>query len=131
MREIKFRVWVAGRFYEWGFIGDHFVGLPDTNMENLSIREKMGRSQQFTGLLDKNGKEIYEGDILSYFIKSGISRAFGTRGVVEYNAPEFRIQGNPIAQKGQTHTEGDEQPTYYSRWEIIGNVCENLGLLEE
>ena len=64
MREIKFRVYLGGSWFYWGFIDDEFRGLPSTNREPLSIDEMRERSGQYTGLHDKNGKEIYEGDIV-------------------------------------------------------------------
>ena len=64
MREIKFRVFIDRKFYYWGFINNQFIGLPIVS--NLGQKEVMGRSQQFTGLLDRHGKEIYEGDIIAF-----------------------------------------------------------------
>lgn len=55
MREFKFRGWnrIVGRMSEPVLI-DKFP--KDTQWQNLEIL-------QFTGLVDRNGKEIYEGDI--------------------------------------------------------------------
>ena len=75
MRETKFRVWSDDRFHYWGFIDNGFRGVPQTN-EPLSFKEIEQRSQQFTGLHDKNGKEIYEGDIVNilpnYVLPDGV-----------------------------------------------------------
>lgn len=70
MREIKFRAWAKGEF-------DESIML-DWETFRHSIAEWIGNEErgcvlmQYTGLEDKNGKEIYEGDIvrLNEVIKS-------------------------------------------------------------
>ena len=70
MREIKFRILLGGHWHYWGFVqpidglGLCFSGLPSNNTESLSMEELQERSEQYTGLKDKNGAGIYEGDIL-------------------------------------------------------------------
>ena len=63
MREIKFRVYWSHQESDcFGF--DYFDGY-DGWREKDPLQEPVA-FEQFTGLRDKNGKEIYEGDILSH-----------------------------------------------------------------
>lgn len=64
MKEIKFRIYLGGKFYYWGFIANTFIGLPQSTDESITLEENKKRSQQFIGHTDKNGKEIYAGDIM-------------------------------------------------------------------
>jgi len=75
--------------------------------------------QQFTGLKDKNGKEIYEGDIMT---------GRNTPIVVGYNPPEFTFVYKNI--------DGGFCSNYYVGWadfegEIIGNIMENPEILND
>lgn len=80
MREIKFRAWYRNsmRFFDkpedfkWFFCGN------DGPERTLTSCELM----QYTGLKDKNGKEIYEGDILKAIHSSKLN---GVHSVVWHN----------------------------------------------
>ena len=60
MREIKFRAWSP----------EHKIMLPhefideETNLAMLNDEESDVVYMQYTGLCDRNGKEIYEGDMI-------------------------------------------------------------------
>lgn len=139
MREIKFRAWDKKK-KEWmkefyvghnGIVYDFFDNYyPIGNYypkELTCIPEKDFELNQVIGLTDKNGKEIYEGDILS-------SPSYGN---VEVVWPEKYITGDnedimawcvtgPDYKKLDGVYRGlDVQYT----WEIIGNIYENPELL--
>ncbi len=107
MREIKFRqprLNIRGEFLDWfywGFIDGGFIS---------PIRHDLD-SFQYTGRHDKNGKEIYEGDIFS-------SR--DRIGCVIYQAENgCGFQLDPVCT--WIPTDG----------EVIGNIYENPELLKE
>ena len=79
-REIKFRVWSKEfeKFLtkeEWffDFDGDlYFLETRDWDNNLIKCDENLYTIQQYTGLLDKHGKDIYEGDIVKI---QGLSRS--------------------------------------------------------
>lgn len=113
MREIKFRAWnnVLNKMYSW----NEFL---DTNIKQTFIAPESTAMilMQYTGLKDKNGKEIYEGDIVriqddKYFTKE-IQWKQGISG--------FIIKDVSLL---------DEY--VIKQLEVIGNIYENAELLED
>lgn len=70
-REIKFRAWdsIAGQMWEdVYFDGGHIYTIgPDGENASTMPRWDDNALMQFTGLKDKNGKEIYESDVVRLY----------------------------------------------------------------
>lgn len=122
-RTIKFRAWDGEMMITDGFLIRPWDGsLIRESVVNLLDYPLM----RFTGLTDKkNGREIYEGDIVSYH--TGMAEHAGefanTRhvGRVRYIAPSFYIQND---KHGFNASWKDES------LKIIGNIYENPELLD-
>lgn len=123
-REIKFRAWsekFIDKPMEYFELGEFFF---DKN--GISIPFEETEVMQYTGLKDKNGKEIYEGDILSY--KSAHPKHDGK---VFNNVVEFAI-GQSLCGWRMRNKSCIVKATPYKFVisEIIGNIYENPELLE-
>jgi uncharacterized phage protein (TIGR01671 family) len=77
---------------------------------------------QSTGLHDKNGKEIFEGDILDYKGRKALVRWHGS-----YASFIYRF----VDELQKRNTEWKPLYLAYMKCEIIGNVYENPELLED
>lgn len=126
IREIKFRGKAAGTWY-FGNLQTRkisrqqsaawIIGYDESPMLVSVDPSTVG---QFTGMYDKNGKEIYEGDI----VRTLVSRLTATKNkkyrnfVIRYVAPHFWNGYDALLM---------------SKWrmEVIGNIYDNPELLKE
>lgn len=133
MRDIKFRAWDGKRFHLWGFnlIGNGtFTGSPNPLFPN----------QQYTGLKDKNGKEIYEEDIVRILYTDWPSKSENDRRTLdEYKRDISHIAEvifNNVFHRAEFELSnqdwrGDIAPGRHGEIEVIGNIYENPELLNK
>lgn len=121
MRELKFRIWEEREkaYDTWSYILDESGNLcRNVYGALIGCDKKDYIVEQYTGLKDKNGKEIYENDI----VDDGFSR------ICEIRWSEHSTEFEAI-------NENDGYVT--SIWfvaqygEVIGNIHENADLLGE
>lgn len=138
MRDIKFRIWDGAKnewlassskdalpYYGFALVGEVMTvqSPPYWSLDEGNIVE------QFTGLKDKNGVGVYEGDIIIQ--KSLGSNKSGCRGKITYKEDhaafmfEVYERGKPVM--WLFLNEFNPEKTC----EVIGNIHENPELLEE
>lgn len=135
MRQLKFRTWHTelGRYLK----DNEFYINPDGSVYSVfesydnKIRktdyiENFSRDdfdegyiivEQCTGLKDKNGKEIYEGDIVEYDWYVRNDKSYGVKEQVVFDDMGARL--------------GNDRIRNCSNVEVIGNIHENDNLLGE
>ena len=122
MRKIKFRAWDKEN--------EKMMKVSSLHLENkeISVKEngtfhlfRMQDLMQYTGLKDKNGKEIYEGDILFF-------RDENMKYIVVWQDAAFIIKSIEIRKYSEKMCWLDDTEICC---EIVGNIYENKKLLEE
>ena len=119
MREIKFRAWDKEN--------EKMMKVSSLHLENkeISVKEngtfhlfRMQDLMQYTGVKDKNGKEIYEGDIV---VLNNIEN--DNMCIVRYENSRYRLEGWSLR---------EDLSNVEDRFlEVVGNIYENKNLLEE
>ena len=130
MREIKFRAWLKE---EKKMVNVETIDFTDKSIQYLEKNEFINayllrrmifddiELMQYTGLKDKNGKEIYEGDILFF-------RDENMKYVVVWQDAAFIIKSIEIRKYSEKMCWLDDTEICC---EIVGNIYENKKLSEE
>lgn len=116
-REIKFRVWDKHRK---AFQNESLNDLLFYSNEDLHFPDGFEPPQQFSGLKDKNGKEIYEGDIVKFGGEAIVVRSRDV-GEVYFEDGRFRVRAGDSIR--------DLCNYFNMHCTIIGNIYENSELL--
>ena len=134
MRKLKFRAWLKE---EKKMVNVETMDFTDKSIQYLKKNEFINayllrrmifddiELMQYTGLKDKNNKEIYEGDIIKY--------KFPYDKRIKHISPVKFLETE--ASFGIKDRYGNEIPLYTvssnNYFEVIGNIYENKNLLEE
>jgi uncharacterized phage protein (TIGR01671 family) len=114
MKDIRFRAW-DGESMNYGGFNIHCSGKIQ---KECFINNEILNVMQFTGLQDKDGDDIYEGDIVDGVLYKDYSKHVG---FILYDYNGYRIKTNTKS-LGLDLTE---------KLTVIGNIHQNPELLEQ
>lgn len=124
-RKIKFRFWCpAGKAFVRDYKYNGFVDeLFDEKEYDVLI------PQQFTGLVDKNDVEIYEGDLLNFSVNYTV--CLGDKDIIEYKDQEVYYD-----EKTASFLFGKEGVSMLDRvmentMEVVGNINLKNDIIDE
>jgi len=138
MRTIKFRgkcakdsrfagEWVYGGLLQCEKSKDVLIVYPITDTCSCTYHVDPATVGQFTGMLDKNGREIYEGDIIKIVEKFDDENVYTSNGVVCFEEGIYELKnGKHFAYLGWLMHNDD-----ITKLEVIGNIHDNKKLLKK
>ena len=118
-RTIKFRAWdkTLNKIHCWSAIENHFT------LEEL-LDDNFFEAMQYTGLKDKYGNEIYDGDYIRYSMRTINGSVFThVCRVFQHESGTWRIEGY----HEDNHSYETKGTVYAAHLicEVIGNIYEN------
>lgn len=135
-REIKFRIWdienkemlkVQELDFEPTFYGGRIAIRPDQYNDYFDTEDMI--LMQYTGIDDKNGKEIYEGDIVLLDCYYYEEPAFDGEFKVIYDDINGMWLLVDLENKDRGVAFGEIRSYYKAEIEVIGNIYDNPELL--
>lgn len=115
MREIKFRAWdpfykmmLRSETIDFKSLGCFFNEVKDREQNDVKV-------MQFIGLVDKNLKDIYEGDVLTNE---------GLYIIIEFSAGQF------VGVYDKNGSSREIQNRNWLQWAVIGNIHEKLDIIK-
>ncbi len=117
MRELKFRVKkTVDPVGEW-----EYIILNNGTIQLQGGRVDLKTLSQFTGLKDKYGKDIYEGDIVTYLDDANNSQ----KGVIKWDDTSCGFFIEAIGGDDEGNQNGELISYETKNYEVIGNIYEN------
>ena len=141
MREIKFRAWDGKdkvmKFFNFFDIHcgihhpNHWKDNTGLACELTDIERYTNGVMQYTNLKDKNGKEIYEGDIVEHgSCKTVVTFREGQFVGINKGQNGRFIFTKTVEKKFELDAYTHENYPYKTTWKIIGNIYENPELIK-
>ena len=136
MRPIEFRAW--DKDTETMFIPEYISGDGKVYEDiGVSFQQELSERKnvillQFTGLKDRSGREIYEGDIVDYFEEVGAEKGEEKETVAEVKFGDggFFIDGYRMFKDVKGYMANFIGPKW-DKVKVIGNIYQNPELLED
>lgn len=126
----KFRAWIKTESETYDYVKPMTIQqMIHSKKSTFSLAQlnNLVDFEQYTGLKDVNGNEIYEGDIIKFFGANKKIKAKNEFGIIVYKADRYGAGFNSIIQNKE-HGYGGIN---IAQDIVVGNVHENPELLEE